>query len=112
MIRIDGVADVVSIEGEWLGRKLQFFRSSVDKSWLALAGADVETPPGPSTLHVIVHTKGEPVDLSRAIEIHPAHYRTGTLSVAPKFVEPGPEEQKQIAADSEIKTKVFAVERC
>jgi Peptidase family M23 len=109
MIRIDGVADAVSMEGEWLGRKLQFFRSSRDNGWLALAGADVETPPGPSTLHIIAHTKGDPVDLSRGIEIHPAHYRTGTLSVAPKFVEPGPEEQKQIAADSEIKAKVFAV---
>ena len=106
LIRINEVADTV--DGEWLGRKLQFFRSSGGASWFALAGADVETLPGPSSLHIIAHTNGGPVDLSQTIEIHPAHYRTGTLSVEPKFVEPGPDEQKQIAADSEVKAKVFA----
>ena len=44
----------------------------------------------------------------RDVEIHPAHYRTSKLTVAPKFVEPGPEEQKEIAADSEIKAKLFS----
>ena len=39
-------------------------------------------------------------DLSRTVEIHPAHYRTGSLTVAPKFVEPGPEELKRIEAES------------
>jgi murein DD-endopeptidase MepM/ murein hydrolase activator NlpD len=47
-------------------------------------------------------------DLTQTIEIHPAHYRTGVLTVSPKFVEPGPDELKQIAADSEIKGKAFA----
>ncbi len=107
MIRINGVGEASSVDGDWLGRKLQFFRSSRG-TWFALAGADVEAVPGPSTLHIIVHTSSGPVDLSQEVEIHPAHYRTGTLSVAPKFVEPGPEEQKQIAADTEIKAKVFA----
>ena len=107
-IRVNGVGDAASVEGDWLGRKLEFFRSSSGKGWFALAGADVEAAPGPSTLHILAHTKSGVVDLSLKIQIHPAHYRTGTLSVAPKFVEPGPEEQKQIAADAEIKAKVFA----
>jgi len=107
-IRVNGVGDADSVEGDWLGRKLEFFRSASGKGWFALAGADVEAAPGPSTLHILAHTKTGVVDLSKKIQIHPAHYRTGTLSVAPKFVEPGPEEQKQIAADAEIKAKVFA----
>jgi hypothetical protein len=109
LIRVNKVEGATTVDGEWLGRKLEFFPSREGHSWVALAGVDVEAPVGPSALHIMVHTKGGPVDLSREVEIHPAHYRTGTLSVAPKFVEPGPEEQKQIAADSEIKTKVFAV---
>ena len=40
-------------------------------------------------------------------EIHPAHYRTGSLTVAPQFVEPGPEALKQIEADRLLKEKVF-----
>ena len=59
-------------------------------------------------LRLSAETGGEDRDLSQTIEIHPAHYRTGALTVPPKFVEPGPEEQKEIAADAEIKAKVFA----
>jgi murein DD-endopeptidase MepM/ murein hydrolase activator NlpD len=108
LIRIPSDA-IVSVEGEWLGRKLEFFHGRDGHSWIALAGIDVEAPAGPSTLHITAHAKNSgTIDLSQNLEIHPAHYRTGTLKVAPKFVEPGPEEQKQIAADSEIKAKIFA----
>jgi murein DD-endopeptidase MepM/ murein hydrolase activator NlpD len=47
-------------------------------------------------------------DLSRTVEIHAAHYRAGSLTVAPKFVEPNPEELKRIEAEKEIKAEVFA----
>ena len=98
--------DATNVEGEWLGHKLEFFRR--DGKWMALTGVDVETKPQSSTLHVTAQTASGPLDFSRTIEILPAHYRTGRLTVAPKFVEPGPEEQKEIAADSDIKAKVFA----
>src|SRR6202007_2626905 len=39
---------------------------------------------------------------------HPAHYHTSSLSVAPKFVEPGPDALKEIEAESQLKAKVFA----
>jgi murein DD-endopeptidase MepM/ murein hydrolase activator NlpD len=53
--------------------------------------------------------QGPARDLTRAVEIHPAHYRTGSLTVPPKFVEPGPEALKQIESESELKAKVFAL---
>jgi hypothetical protein len=95
-----------SIRGEWLGRKIEFFQRG--GTWVALAGVDVEAPPGTTTLKITAETGGAPLDLSRTVEIHPGHYRTGALTVPPKFVEPGPEEQKVIAADADIKTRVFA----
>ena len=96
-----------SISGEWLGHKLEFFQLGM--KWVALAGVDVEGAAGSSTLQISAQLdNGGPLDLSQTIEIHPAHYRTGALSVAPKFVEPGPEEQKEIAADADLKAKVFA----
>jgi murein DD-endopeptidase MepM/ murein hydrolase activator NlpD len=98
--------DATAVEGEWLGRKLEFFKQG--QKWIALAGVDVEAKPGTSTAHIIAQTGNGPVDLSQTIEVHPAHYRTGTLTVPPKFVEPGPEEQKEIVADAEFKSKVFA----
>jgi murein DD-endopeptidase MepM/ murein hydrolase activator NlpD len=95
-----------SVEGEWLGHKLEFFQRG--ERWVALAGVDVEAKPGSTTAKITTETSKGLLDLSQNVEIHPGHYRTGKLTVAPKFVEPGPEEQKEIAADSEIKTRVFA----
>jgi len=95
-----------SVDGEWLGRKFTFFADR--GSWTALAGVDVEAPVAPSTLHIIAHVRGNDVDLSRPVEIHPAHYRTGSLTVSPKFVEPPPEALKEIEAESQIKAKIYA----
>jgi biotin carboxyl carrier protein len=93
-------------QGEWLGRKIQFFRDG--DAWIALAGVDVEAPVGPSTLHVTAVEHGKKIELNQQIVIHAAHYRTGTLSVSPKFVEPDPEALKQIEEESKVKAKAFA----
>ncbi|WP_109485865.1 M23 family metallopeptidase [Occallatibacter savannae] len=98
--------DITSIEGDWFGHKLEFFHR--DGKWIALAGVDVEAKPEATSLHITAQTPTGPRDFTRTVEIHPAHYRTGKLTVAPKFVEPDPEQQKEITADSEIKTKIFA----
>jgi murein DD-endopeptidase MepM/ murein hydrolase activator NlpD len=97
-----------SLDGEWLGRTLQFFRGRGGRGWFALAGVDVEAPMGPSTLRISLHAGSALRDLSRTVEIHPARYRTGSLTVEPQFVEPGPEALKQIAAENDLKAKVFA----
>jgi hypothetical protein len=105
-VRADGAT---GIDGEWLGRKLEFFRGRDGQNWFALAGADVEAPVGPSILTIsIQNAKSDHGAISSTVEIQPAHYRTGSLTVAPKFVEPGPEELKQIQADQQLKQKVFA----
>ncbi len=96
------------LEGDWLGRKLDFFRGRDGDAWYALAGVDVEAPAGPSTLRISSASGGDTLDLSRTVEIHPAHYRTGSLSVAPKFVEPGPEALSRIEAETKLKESVFA----
>jgi hypothetical protein len=108
LIRVDA-ADTAAVDGDWLGRKVDFFRGHGQLAWFALAGVDVEAPAGPSQLKITVHlTDGSLRDLTRIVEIHPAHYRTGSLTVSPKFVEPDPEALKQIASEIELKAKVYA----
>ncbi|MGP8185183.1 MAG: M23 family metallopeptidase [Terracidiphilus sp.] len=103
------VPAATALDGEWLGRKLEFFRGRDGRSWYALAGVDVEAATGPSTLSISARTAaGSSLDLSRAVAIQPAHYRSTALSVAPKFVEPGPKDLERIKAESELKEKVFA----
>lgn len=108
LIRVVAPANA-TLDGEWLGQKLAFFWSHDRQAWYALAGVDVEAPLGPSTLRINVHSSSVGVaDLSSTIEIHEAHYRTGTLTVAPKFVEPPAEDAARIKAEIDLKTKVFA----
>ena len=108
LIRVEAPTDG-SPEGEWLGRKLQFFRGPSSRAWFALAGVDVEAPAGPSTLKITAHqANGTRLDLSREVEIHPAHYKSGSLTVAPRFVEPGPDDQILIAAAIKAKEQAFA----
>jgi len=108
LIHVDADAGA-TLEGDWLGRKLSFFPARSGHGWFALAGVDVEAPAGPSTLRINLRpATGEARDLIQTVEIHAAHYRTGALTVAPRFVEPGPEELKRIQAESELKAKVFA----
>jgi hypothetical protein len=99
-----------SVQGEWFSRKITFFPARNHRTWFALAGVDVEAPVGPSALVVHLQLANDAArDLTRSIDIGPAHYRTGVLSVPPKFVAPGPDELKQIEADSKVKEKVFSV---
>ena len=101
--------EIASIDGEWLGRKIQFFPSSDHPTWLALAGVDVEQAQGPSSLIVHLHLRNNTTrDLTQSIDIHPAHYRTGVLTVLPKFVSPSPDELKQIETDRLLKEETFA----
>ncbi len=108
LIRVDA-SSAASVEGEWLGRKIEFFRARTDTSGLPSPAWMWKRPPGPSTLHVTAReSDGRTVDLSRNVEIHPAHYRTGSLTVAPKFVEPDAASLAEIKIEAELKAKIFA----
>ena len=108
LIHADAPA-TAKIEGDWMGRALEFFPARGGRGWYALAAVDIEAAVGPSTLRISVTVaKGAARDLSHTVEIHAAHYRTGSLTVEPKFMEPDPEELKRIEAEVEIKAKVYA----
>jgi murein DD-endopeptidase MepM/ murein hydrolase activator NlpD len=108
LIRVDAPA-TSKIDGEWLQRPLAFFRAGDGRAWFALAGVDVEATAGPSTLRISVALDNGAVrDLTRTVDIHPAAYRTESIAVSPKFVEPSPEALKQIEAEGKLKEKVFS----
>lgn len=108
LIRVEAPASA-QLSGEWMGHPLSFFRGEEGHAWFALGGVDVEAAAGSSTLKVEIHlADGATHELTRTVEIHAAHYRTGILHVAPKFVEPSPEALKQIQAEVELKKRVFS----
>jgi murein DD-endopeptidase MepM/ murein hydrolase activator NlpD len=107
LIRVSAPAGA-AVSGEWMGHALEFFRGREGRAWYALAGVDVEAVVGPSALQIHVKAGGGAErDLSTTVEIHAAHYRTGSLSVAPRFVEPGAAAMKVIEAQVALKARVF-----
>lgn len=107
LIRVDAPPSA-TLSGEWFGHPLAFFRAAHGSGWYALAGADVEAATGPSQLRLSETVDGRTRDLSRTIEILPAHYRTGTLTVAPRFVTPPAGAMAEIKAEIALKDKVFS----
>jgi murein DD-endopeptidase MepM/ murein hydrolase activator NlpD len=118
LIRVT-LSGATSIEGEWFGHTITFIpipdarsvkpSAKAASTWFALVGVDVEAPAVPTTLRITAHLAGGATrDLSSNVPIHAAHYHTGSLTVAPKFVEPDPDEQKLIEAASRAKEKAFA----
>jgi murein DD-endopeptidase MepM/ murein hydrolase activator NlpD len=106
LIRVSVPADAL-LTGQWLGQKLEFFRDR--NAWFALAGVDVEAPAGPSILQLSAALPGgRALNLSRSVDIHPAHYRTTTLHVAPRFTEPSPRQLKEIEYEIHLKKQIFA----
>ena len=102
-------ANAAAIDGDWLGRKLEFFRGRDGHAWFALAGVDVDAPVAPSVLKLTIHdANGGTRALSRTIPIRPAHYTTSSLTVAPQFVQPGPEALRQIDADQLLTQQAYA----
>lgn len=107
LIRVS-IADAKEVTGEWLGRKLEFFQGRDWAGWYALAGLDVEAPVGPSALTIEVKSDAGLSHIDLPVEIHPAQYRTESLSVAPRFVEPNPKELKRIEAEIQLKARIFS----
>lgn len=107
LIQVNAPASA-TLTGEWLGNDLAFFRATDGRGWFALAGVDVEAKVGESALSITEKLKdGSSRDLSRTVEILAGHYRTGALTVEPKFVEPPADLLPQIKAEVELKTRIF-----
>ena len=112
LLTVSPAVKVNAVKGAWMGKDLQFFKAKSPAGasvWYALAGVDVEVGPGSYPLTVDATTvDGKPLHATLQISVGSAKYHIGTLTVAPNFVEPDAATQKEIAADKEIKDRVFA----
>ena len=96
------------VNGTWLGKRIRFSRSDKPRLWVALAGADIDQNPGSFELRVRATTRGRIVHLTKQIEVKDAQFGTGEVNVAQDYVNPTPEEQRQIARDGRLKQQALA----
>ena len=97
------------VRGKWIGKDLAFFKSDNPKIWHALAGADLETPPGTYDLTLTaVMAGGRVVHSVKKVDVGAANFRSGAVDVPQNFVEPDAASKKQIAADEVLKNRAFS----
>jgi murein DD-endopeptidase MepM/ murein hydrolase activator NlpD len=112
LLSVSPAAKVTQMKATWMSKDLMFFKGKSQQGsevWYALTGVDVETTPGDFPLTIEATTAdGKPLQATIQIPVGAAKYHTGTLTVAPNFVEPDAATQKEIAADKEVKDRVFA----
>ena len=112
LLAVSSAVMVSEVKGSWMGKDLLFYKGKSQQGsevWYTLTGVDVETAPGAYPLTVEATTAdGKPLHASIQVPVSAAKYRTGTLTVAPNFVEPDAATQKEIAADKELKDRIFA----
>lgn len=89
------------VSGRWMGRMVTFGLDPASKRWVGLAAVGLDTKPG---VHVLDFGEGR----SYPVRVAPHVYRTGKLTVPPKFVTPPKSVSERIAREQGIKKKVFA----
>lgn len=89
-------------------QRVEFFAAPSTGVWLALAGLDVETPPGPLALKTSLRAQGGPaVAQERLLEIEPATFPVQELTVAGKYVTPAKTDAERAEAEAARLHKLF-----
>lgn len=110
LFQIKPPARLESLSGTWLGHELSFSFDPASKTWFALGGISLETVPGAYTIELTGETTpgrmpARKISFTRTFAVARGKYpkTEGKLSVAGKFTEPSPEQQKQIEEGVQVK---------
>ena len=109
LFKIELEQSASAVQGTWLKHAIVFDKSQKANTWYALAGIDVEQAPGTYPLELTVTAAdGRQLHASQEIAVLPAQYKTTTLHVQEKYVQPDAATLQRIAADKVVKDAAFA----
>jgi murein DD-endopeptidase MepM/ murein hydrolase activator NlpD len=109
LFRVELEQSADSLHGTWLDHPLDFTRAHEGNTWFALAGIDVEQAPGTYPLNLIAaQANGRELHATLQVTVLPGTYKTTTLHVEEKYVQPDAATLQRIAADKAVKDAAFA----
>lgn len=98
-----------AVKATWFSHELAFIPGPNKRTWYALAGVDVEGSPGKQDLALEIEAAGSALlKITRSVDILPSTYKTSTLTVPNKFIQPDAATLARIADDKKIKDEAFA----
>ena len=131
LFRVSAPRTLRALSAKWLGHEIVFTFDPERHDWFALAGVSQETKPGSYSLQLrgeismssstssssslpsspdAVASDAAPVTFEKKIMVGRQRYPRVLLKVPGKYNAPSPEDQKEIAADKDIKADAFKTE--
>lgn len=111
LFRAEIANSISSLHGTWLGHEIAFFPSADPHIWYGLAGVDVEAKPGSYTLALeATLVDGKLIHQESTVLVQRAAYKTETLTVPDRFVQPDADTLRRIEADRKLKDAAFSHE--
>ncbi|MDX2032495.1 MAG: M23 family metallopeptidase [Blastocatellia bacterium] len=108
LFRVQSAPPLKDLAGVFLGRRVFFNFDASTGTWYGLAGAGIDTPPGPHslTLESTLLTGGR-FSSVHSITIDRAKYRAAELAVPSRFTAPDAAARARIKAERAIKSAAF-----
>jgi murein DD-endopeptidase MepM/ murein hydrolase activator NlpD len=108
IIRVAPPKAAASLSGKWLGHELAFTFDPPTKTWIAIAGASLETKPGSYPLELRAETAAGPaISFDKKIPVERRRYPRVALKVPPRYTAPSPDDQREIENDKKEKEEAF-----
>ncbi len=108
IFRVAAPGSATSLSGKWLGHEVAFTFDPPTKSWIAIAGASLETRPGSYRLELRAETAaGHGTSFEKQIPVQHRRYPRVVLKVPERYTAPNPEEQREIEQDKKEKEEAF-----
>lgn len=108
LITVEVSGPAREVNGTWLGKRVRFWHSDKPHVWEALTGADLDQQPGSFDLKIRAKIGGRIAQLTKPIQVNEAQFGTGEANVAQDYVNPTPDEQRQIAHDEVLKKRALS----
>jgi murein DD-endopeptidase MepM/ murein hydrolase activator NlpD len=109
MFTVELSQPATAVKGTWFGHEIVFKPGTSKKIWYALAGVDVEGTPGKQELALEVGIDADvSLKTTRSVDILPSAYKTSTLTVPNKFVQPDEATLARVAVEKKIKDEAYA----
>jgi murein DD-endopeptidase MepM/ murein hydrolase activator NlpD len=104
---VETKAKVVSIEGNWAGTPLYFYQQK-KREFAAIAGVDLQTPPGPYMLRVEVQDhKGRSFEQVFEVQVAAGGFEVQRLKLPRELVDLKGEALKRVLAENKRLMEIF-----